>query len=141
MATNAYNLNRFIEAQSDAYGTAYSEICAGRKRSHWMWYIFPQLKGLGRSSTSEYYGIDGISEAKEYLAHPVLRNRLIEITQALIRLDTNDAHRIFGTPDDMKLRSCMTLFDIVSPNDIFNDVLTKFFDGNKDCKTLKQLEI
>lgn len=141
MATNAYNLNRFIEAQSDAYGTAYSEICAGRKRSHWMWYIFPQLKGLGRSATSEYYGIDGISEAKEYLAHPVLRNRLIEITQALIRLDTNDAHRIFGTPDDMKLRSCMTLFDIVSPNDIFNDVLTKFFDGDKDCKTLKQLEI
>lgn len=137
MTTNAYNLNRFIEAQSIAYETAYSEICAGRKRSHWMWYIFPQLKGLGRSATSEYYGIDGISEAKEYLAHPVLRNRLIEITQALIRLDTNDAHRIFGTPDDMKLRSCMTLFDIVSPNDIFNDALIKFFDGNKDCRTLK----
>ena len=141
MTTIEYNLNRFLEAQSDAYETAYSEICAGRKRSHWMWYMFPQLKGLGRSAISEYYGIDGISEAKEYLAHPVLRNRLMEITQALIRLDTNDAHRIFGTPDDMKLRSCMTLFDIVSPNDIFNDVLTKFFDGDKDCKTLKQLEI
>lgn len=141
MTTIKYNLNRFLEAQSDAYETAYSEICAGRKRSHWMWYMFPQLKGLGRSATSEYYGIDGISEAKEYLAHPVLRNRLMEITQALIRLDTNDAHRIFGTPDDKKLRSCMTLFDIVSPNDIFNDVLTKFFDGDKDCKTLKQLEI
>lgn len=141
MTTIENNLNRLLEAQSNAYGTAYSEICAGRKRSHWMWYIFPQLKGLGRSATSEYYGIDGISEAKEYLAHSVQRNRLREITQALIRLDTNDAHRIFGTPDDMKLRSCMTLFDIVSPNDIFNDVLIKFFDGNKDCKTLKQLEI
>lgn len=141
MATIEYNLNRFLEAQSAAYEIAHSEICAGRKRSHWMWYIFPQLKGLGRSATSEYYGIDGISEAKEFLAHPVLGNRLREITQALIRLDTNDAHRIFGTPDDMKLRSCMTLFDIVSPNDIFNDVLTKFFDGNKDCKTLEQLEI
>lgn len=141
MTTIKYNLNRFLEAQSDAYETAYSEICAGRKRSHWMWYMFPQLKGLGRSATSEYYGIDGISEAKEYLAHPVLRNRLMEITQALIRLDTNDAHGIFGTPDDKKLRSCMTLFDIVSPNDIFNDVLTKFSDGDKDCKTLKQLEI
>lgn len=127
MATNAYNLNRFIEAQSIAYETAYSEISAGRKRSHWMWYIFPQLKSLGRSATSEYYGIDGLTEAEEYLAHPVLGNRLRNITQALIELDTNDAHSIFGTPDDIKLRSSMTLFNIVSPEDIFNEVLVKFF--------------
>lgn len=107
MTTIEYNLNRFLEAQSAAYETAHSEICAGRKRSHWMWYIFPQLKGLGRSATSEYYGIDGISEAKEFLAHPVLGNRLREVSKALIKLDINDAHRIFGSPDDMNL-SCMT---------------------------------
>lgn len=141
MASKEYNLNRFLEAQGENYNRALREIKEGRKRSHWMWYIFPQLKGLGKSVTSEYYGIDGISEAKEYLAHPILGNRLREITQALIRLDTNDARRIFGTPDDMKLRSCMTLFDIVSPNDIFNEALIKFFDGQEDNKTLKLLEI
>lgn len=141
MTTIEYNLNRFLEAQSAAYETAHSEICAGRKRSHWMWYIFPQLKGLGKSATSEYYGIDGISEAKEYLAHPILGNRLREITQVLLDLDSYDAKSIFGIPDDKKLRSCMTLFNKISPDDIFNEALIKFFDGQEDNKTLKLLEI
>lgn len=118
------------------YDTALTEILNGRKRSHWMWFIFPQLKGLGRSAMSEYYGIDGESEAREYLTHPVLGNRLREISEALADLDTNDAHSVFGSPDDMKLRSSMTLFDAIEPNSIFNQVLAKFYKGRRDKKTL-----
>lgn len=129
-------LQRFIDAQNESYVRALEEIKAGRKRSHWMWFIFPQLKGLGRSSASMFYGINGLDEAREYLAHPILGERLREISQVLLQLATNDANAVFGSPDDMKLRSCMTLFDNISPNDIFADVLDKYFDGQRDCKTL-----
>lgn len=129
-------LQRFIDAQNESYVRALEEIKAGRKRSHWMWFIFPQLKGLGRSSASMFYGINGLDEAREYLAHPILGERLREISQVLLQLATNDANAVFGSPDDMKLRSCMTLFDNISPNDIFADVLDKYFDGQRDCRTL-----
>lgn len=129
-------LQRFIDAQNESYVRALEEIKAGRKRSHWMWFIFPQLKGLGRSSASMFYGINGLDEAREYLAHPILGERLREISQVLLQLATNDANAVFGSPDDMKLRSCMTLFDNISPNDIFADVLDKYSDGQRDCRTL-----
>lgn len=132
-------LQRFTEAQDYVYPRALEEIKDGQKRTHWMWYIFPQLKGLEHSPTAVYYGITGLEEAREYLAHPILGERLREISQVLLSLDTNDAHAVFGSPDDRKLRSCMTLFDAVSPNDIFAKVLDKYFDGRRDNRTLKML--
>ena len=134
-------LQRFIDTQNESYVRALEEIKAGRKRSHWMWFIFPQMKGLGRSSTSMFYGINDMDEAREYLAHPILGERLREISQVLLQLDTNDANAVFGSPDDMKLRSCMTLFDNISPNDIFADVRDKYFDGHRDNKTNTLLNI
>lgn len=132
-----YYLARFKNAQDfGAYEKTLQEINNGRKKSHWMWFIFPQMKGLGCSSTSMFYGINGLDEAREYLAHPILGSRLREITRVLLQLDTNDAHAIFGSPDDMKLCSCMTLFDKISPNDIFARVLDKYFDGHRDRRTI-----
>lgn len=134
------SLERFIEAQERDYSIALSEIKNGRKRSHWMWYIFPQVKGLGFSGTSRFYGIDNLKEAKEYLEHPVLGKRLIEISNELIHLKTNDAHAILGSPDDLKLKSSMTLFSLVPQSDpVFEKVLDKFFNGQKDEKTLQIL--
>ncbi len=134
------NLSRFLEAQEQQYQTALSEIKAGHKRSHWMWYIFPQLSGLGHSSTAVYYGIRDIDEAKSYLEHRVLGSRLVEITEALRSLPSDDAHTIFGNPDDLKLRSCMTLFSqIPSAPAIFQKILDKFFKGDADVKTLRLL--
>jgi len=113
-----------------------AEVKAGRKSSHWMWYVFPQLKGLGHSETSEFYGIENLAEAKAYLAHPILGERLIEICKALLELPTNDANSIFGFPDDMKLKSSMTLFAMAADNpEIFNQVLGKYFGGKPDQKT------
>jgi uncharacterized protein (DUF1810 family) len=132
--------DRFLKAQESSYRQAYAEIEAGRKRSHWIWYIFPQLAGLGFSENSKYYGIAGLAEAKNYLQHPVLGNRLIRISEVLLKHPTNDAHEIFGSPDDMKLKSCMTLFSMVPGSDgVFNKVLDKFFNGAKDEKTLRLL--
>lgn len=128
-------LDRFIKAQEMDYEIALSEIKSGRKRSHWMWYIFPQYKGLGFSSTAQYYAIQNRKEAEEYLAHPVLGKRLLEISGALLEIKSNDAGRVMGYPDDMKLRSSMTLFYLVSSGDIFKKVLDKFFDGKIDKKT------
>jgi len=128
-------LDRFIKAQEMDYEIALSEIKSGRKRSHWMWYIFPQMKGLGFSSTAQYYAIQNKKEAEEYLAHPVLGKRLLEISEALLEIKSNDAGRVMGYPDDMKLRSSMTLFYLVSGEDIFKKVLDKFFDGKIDKKT------
>lgn len=128
-------LDRFMKAQEMDYEIALSEIRAGRKRSHWMWYIFPQMKGLGFSSTAQYYAIQNKKEAEEYLAHPVLGKRLLEISEALLEIKSNDAGRVMGYPDDMKLRSSMTLFYLVSGEDIFKKVLDKFFDGKIDKKT------
>jgi uncharacterized protein (DUF1810 family) len=134
------NLQRFLDAQRTDYATALAEITAGRKRSHWMWYIFPQMRGLGFSDMAHRYGIHDAAEAAAYLAHPVLGSRLLEISRALLALPGSDANRIFGSPDDMKLRSCMTLFAQVPGADaVFQAVLDKFFGGAKDAKTVQLL--
>jgi uncharacterized protein (DUF1810 family) len=135
------DLQRFIEAQASSYEIALHEIKKGRKQSHWMWYIFPQLKGLGFSSTSNYYAIKNKAEAVAYLAHPVLGHRLVQICGDLLQLKSRDAHQIFGSPDDQKLRSSMTLFATVPNADpVFKNVLDAFFDGEKDQKTLTLLQ-
>jgi uncharacterized protein (DUF1810 family) len=124
------NLDRFIAAQEQTYAQALSEIRAGRKRSHWMWFIFPQLKGLGASSNAHFYGIDDLAEATAYLQHPILGPRLIEISRALLALPGNNATAVMGGPDDMKLRSSMTLFSRVNGADaVFEEVLDKYFHG------------
>ena len=134
------DLTRFHEAQKGVYQEALREIRNGKKRSHWMWYIFPQIAGLGRSSMAQYYGIKGLGEAKEYLRDPILRARLTEISQALLALEIDDASQIFGWPDDMKLRSSMTLFSCADPGiAVFQKVLDKFFQGEKDELTLRIL--
>lgn len=129
------------EHQTD-YQRALTEIKNGKKVSHWMWYIFPQLKGLGRSFTSEYYGIQDLDEAKAYLADPILGRHLIEICNALLSLDTNDATEVMGRPDDRKLKSSMTLFDAATESsDVFRLVLEKYYNGKKDYRTLEMLGI
>lgn len=134
-------IERFIEAQGSVYSLALNEIKNGRKRSHWIWYIFPQLKGMGRSYNSEYYGISGISEAKDYLKHPVLGMRLREITVELLKHQDKSPVALMGSRiDSVKLCSCMTLFDCVSPNDVFNQVLKYFYAGERDLTTLKMIE-
>lgn len=139
------SITRFIEAQErfGGYETALEEIRQGQKRSHWIWYIFPQLKGLGRSCNSEYYGIASFDEAKEYLAEPVLKERLLEITGALLEHKGKDIHRIMGGIDARKLCSSMTLFEVAGRDDesckIFGDVLDTFYGGKRDEWTLKLL--
>ena len=129
-----YNLERFINAQENSYKIALKEIQNGEKRSHWMWFIFPQIDGLGMSSISREYSIKNQQEAKDYLDHNILGNRLIEITRALMKIEQKSARSIFGYPDDLKLKSSMTLFKIISPdNKLFSDVLVKYFNG-KVCE-------
>lgn len=136
-----YNLERFLVAQQADYAIALSEIKRGRKQSHWMWYVFPQIQGLGFSSTSKYYAIKNIDEAQAYLQHEILGKRLVEICNALLALETNDAHKIFGSPDDIKLRSSATLFaEVPGVDKVFELVLHKFFNGVKDNKTLQLLK-
>jgi uncharacterized protein (DUF1810 family) len=135
------SLDRFVKAQESSYGDALLEISSGRKRSHWMWYIFPQLRGLGRSNKSEYYGIFDKDEALSYLSHPLLGSRLREISTALYELDGRTINEIMGYPDNLKLFSSMTLFDVIAPNDIFEKVLQKYFDGRKDSVTLSKLDV
>ena len=131
------NLQRFIDAQRADYATALAEIKSGRKRSHWMWYIFPQIQGLGFSSTSKFYAITDTDEAIAYLQHPVLGERLIAISKELLKLADHNAANIFGYPDDLKLRSCMTLFAASHGSDpVFDAVLEKFFGGVRDKMTL-----
>ncbi len=135
------NLQRFIDAQQTDYAKALSEIREGRKRSHWMWYIFPQIQRLGLSETSRHYAIKDLNEAIAFVQHPVLGNRLITICMALQQLDENNASRIFGSPDDLKLQSSMTLFAAVpDAHPVFQLVLEKFFGGQKDNKTLRIVE-
>ncbi len=133
-------IDRFIKAQENSYNQALEEIKNGRKRSHWIWYIFPQLKGLGSSEISKYYAIRSRNEAKEYIKHPVLGSRLIEISNELLKLNTNNADDVMGWPDNMKLKSSMTLFALVCDNDIFRRVLNKFFDGEMDEFTVQNLK-
>jgi uncharacterized protein (DUF1810 family) len=131
------NLTRFLDAQQDSYETAVTEIRHGKKQSHWMWYTFPQIAGLGASETSKFYAIKDIDEAQAYLQHPVLGQRLHEIAGELLQLPTNDATAVFGKPDDMKLRSSMTLFaSIAGAGPVFQSVLDKFFNGQKDSRTM-----
>lgn len=140
--TNTYDLLRFVKAQEQDYATALAEIKSGRKRSHWMWYIFPQIAGLGFSSTAQYYAIKNLGEAVAYLQNELLSSRLTEICSALLALSSNNASEIFGYPDDMKLRSSMTLFEAAScsTKNIFAQVLDKFFAGERDERTLEIIE-
>ena len=135
----SYDLDRFITAQGTVYAQALKEIREGQKRGHWIWYVFPQIKGLGHSYNSEFYGISSKEEAKAYLDHPVLGARLREITLALVDNNNKTADDILGYPDVLKVRSCMTLFDLVSPNDIFNEVLYKYYEGQRCDKTIWRL--
>ena len=140
MADRAYDLERFVSAQERDYLTALAEIRHDRKRSHWMWYIFPQLRGLGMSSTSYFYGIENLEEAKAFLDDPFLGKNLIEISEALLSLDNSDARSIMGSPDDLKLRSSMTLFSLAAPEEpVFKKVLEKFYLGIQDPATLRIL--
>lgn len=134
------NLDRFLKAQASSYDTALREIHAGHKYGHWIWYIFPQIQGLGFSSTSQYYAIENLEEAKAYLQEPTLRARLLEISEALLGLSSNDPAEVMGYPDDLKLRSSMTLFAEAEPEcEVFQKVLDKFFGGRKDPRTLQIL--
>src|ERR1700724_2858332 len=135
------DLNRFRLAQQDDYERALAEVKNGRKRSHWMWYVFPQIDGLGFSSMSRRYSIKSLDEARAYLDHPVLGPRLVECAEAALGVKRRSAYEIFGSPDDMKLRSSATLFASVTPADsVFARLLDKFFDGKPDGKTLGLLE-
>ena len=135
------DLSRFHRAQARDYDRALSEIRAGTKRSHWIWYIFPQIQGLGYSSTAQFYAIQDLGEAKAYLADPVLRERLLEISGALLELPGGDPTAVMGWPDDLKLRSCMTLFSLAEPeNPVFPAVLKKYFRGERDERTVAIVE-
>lgn len=133
-----YDLTRFLKAQEQDYKIALEEIKRGHKSSHWIWYIFPQLKALGRSRTAIYYGIENLDEAKEYLADETLRERLLEISQALLELQNNDIEYIMGSSvDKTKLRSSMTLFHLADPTcETFLKVLEKYFNGQLDSNTV-----
>lgn len=131
------DLSRFTKAQEQDFKTAFKEIKNGRKMSHWMWYIFPQIQGLGKSSTSQYYGIKDLNEARAFINDPYLGGNLKKISMALLELEENNAVAIFGKPDDIKLKSCMTLFSYISEDgSIFHKVLKKYFDGRQCKRTL-----
>ncbi|WP_088893505.1 DUF1810 domain-containing protein [Leptolyngbya ohadii] len=135
-----HNLNRFLQAQEEDFTRALAEVKQGQKQTHWMWYIFPQLEGLGYSSNARYYGIKTLAEARAYLEHPILGLRLIEITEAVLKVEGRSAYDIFGSPDDRKLQSCATLFAAVSPvGSVFDRLLDQYFDGEHDSKTLRLL--
>lgn len=138
--TDNKELIRFLEAQNQVYLKALSEIKNGKKTTHWMWYIFPQIKGLGSSETAQYYGIKDLNEATAYLQHPILGKHLIEISEEVLNLNGKTAAELFGTPDDLKLRSSMTLFATVENTDpVFQKVLIKYFNGIPDNLTLQLL--
>ena len=135
-----YNLDRFIKAHERNYELALLEIKTGKKKSHWIWYIFPQLKGFGNSATSEFYGIDGLEEAKAYYNNDYLRKHLLDITEALVALDNENIVDILGYPDNLKLQSSMTLFLLVDPTQmVFSKVLDKYYNGKKDMKTINYI--
>jgi uncharacterized protein (DUF1810 family) len=137
---NNYNLSRFLEAQNQTYLNALSEIRKGQKVTHWMWFIFPQLQGLGKSTTAQYYAITDLSEASAYLQHPVLGKHLIQISSALLEIENKTVLEIFGSPDHLKLRSSMTLFSKVQGADhVFQKVLDKYFEGLPDTNTINQI--
>ena len=133
-------LDRFLEPQKTAFPIALGEVRSGKKMSEWMWYIFPQLRGLGRSTLAWYYGIEDLEEARAFLAHPVLGTRLRGITRTALELSESDPMTVFGCPDNLKLRSCLTLFARASGEELFCQALNKFFDGQGDPQTLELLK-
>ena len=133
------SLERFVQAQERAYDDARAELEAGRKRTHWMWFVFPQLAGLGLSPTATFYGLSGVEEARAYLAHPVLGPRLRACTTAVNAVVDRSAHEIFGSPDDLKFRSSMTLFARASDEPVFHQALARYFDGVEDPLTVARL--
>ena len=134
-------LSRFLSAQQNIYPQVAKELKTGKKTTHWMWFVFPQIEGLGLSSTAKYYSIKSIEEAKEYVAHPILRTRLLECTNIILNVHGKSADDIFGYPDYLKLKSSMTLFDYVNPEEnVFASVLKKYFINEKDQKTLSILK-
>jgi uncharacterized protein (DUF1810 family) len=136
-----YNLNRFLEAQETKYNEALAEIKKGKKQGHWMWFIFPQIAGLGFSECSVFYAIKNIEEATQYLHHPVLGKRLVQIAKAVLENNGKTANEIFGKPDDRKLQSCMTLFaQVKNAEPLFQDVLDQYYQGIKDEKTMQLLD-
>ena len=138
MTRDLHDLRRFVDAQDSSYETAISELRRGQKRSHWMWFIFPQYVGLGISATSQRYAIKSVAEAVAYLNDPVLGRRLVECADTVLRIEGCSAQQIFGSPDDLKLKSCATLFAHVSPaGSVFERVLDKYFRGERDSKTLQ----
>ena len=134
-----FNLQRFLDAQAGAYPRALAELRAGRKSSHWMWYIFPQIAGLGHSKNSVFYSISGLPEARAYIEDPVLGARLIECCNVLAHLKSISPEAIFGSVDAMKLRSSLTLFDHVSSSHLFKELLWKYYDGQADDATLERI--
>lgn len=140
MNTDALNLSRFIEAQEASYATALAELRAGRKRTHWIWFVFPQLKGLGSSANADYYGLSGLAEARAYLAHPLLGQRLREATAVMLAHQAAGAASVLGELDAMKFRSCMTLFARADPAEpAFGAALKRFCAGQPDARTLRLL--
>ena len=136
----SYDLKRFLDAQEQVFDNVLAELKRGRKYGHWIWFIFPQLKGLGRSYMSEFYGISSLDEARSYLQHPVLGRRLIQCTELVTAIDGSDATEIFGDIDPMKFRSCMTLFAVADPGQrIFQQALEKYFAGEGDPLTLSYI--
>lgn len=130
------NLNRYLSPHEKDYQKALQEIISGKKTSHWMWYIFPQIQGLGSTDYARLYAIQNLAEAKKYINHPILGAHLLQICAELLKLKSDDAFEIFGKPDNRKLKSCMTLFAQVSEETVFKQVLNKFYDGEMDQKTL-----
>jgi uncharacterized protein (DUF1810 family) len=136
---DSHDLSRFVEAQVGSYPDALAELQAGRKRTHWMWFIFPQIAGLGHSMMAQRYAIVSRAEAQAYLAHDLLGPRLRACTQAVLAVPDKSANAIFGSPDDIKFRSSMTLFDAIAPHDIFDQALARFYGGQRDTATLARL--
>lgn len=136
-----FQLKRFVDAQELVFNTALAELRAGRKQTHWIWFIFPQLRALGRSATAEFYGITSLDEARAYLQHPLLADRLARATDAVLVHHDRSAHDIFGSPDDLKFRSSMTLFNVASnyENARFQVALERYYDGKPDTRTLELL--
>ena len=140
MKPDAFDLSRFVEAQAHVYDQALAEIRAGRKQSHWMWYVFPQFQGLGVSPTSHHFAIRSAAEASAYLAHPTLGPRLLDCAESVLRIQGRSALEIFGSPDDMKLRSCATLFASVSASgSVFHRLIDEYFEGERDDRTIQLL--
>jgi uncharacterized protein (DUF1810 family) len=141
-ADDPFNLERFVTVQTPVFSSAHAELQAGRKRTHWMWFVFPQLRSFGRSAMATFYGITTLHEARAYLAHPVLGPRLELCTQTMLELEGGSLHEIFGSPDDMKFRSCMTLFALAAadPASVFDKALDRWCAGVMDPQTLKLVE-